>query len=110
MRPQTFVKKPAEIGAIQFVDNGSADEIADWLGEDVRLRYSPIVEWMVDHLLVLTPDGWRRADREDWVVQEQDGGHLSVHGPQYFERTYARKGEDFDFSRPEWVESERGEG
>ncbi len=69
-----FRNRPHEIEAMLF-DGGNADEIIDWLGEELCETSTSASGFSTttEALIITTPEGGRRADVGDWIVKGRDG-------------------------------------
>lgn len=85
--PDRFVKKPVEIEAIHFVDEASAQEIINWIGETCRPHYQDGQIWAIE---IWTLEGSMFASLGDWAIKGIKGEFYPCK-PEIFEETYEAK-------------------
>ena len=84
-----FRKRPVEVEARQYLNNGSSYELLHWinkgqfkLGEDV-----PLAHWTNGVLTIPTLEGDHVASTGDWIIRGVHGEHYPCK-PEIFEKTY----------------------
>jgi len=82
-----FRKKPVEIEARQFFNDGSSYDLIQWINEGQYAIGREFATWQNYRIMVPTLEGQHIADPGDWIIRGVKGEHYPCK-PDIFEATY----------------------